>query len=262
MIACSRMYNVAPAVRAAWDRVFAHAAEVSGVPLEVVAHPAPAPLEELWTRPDLGAAFMCGLPFAIADPRPVPLAVPVPAPAHYGGEPVYFSRLAVRGDSRFETVEDTFGGRVAWTVENSYSGYVALLHHLRRYRAPDRPTLYREAVGPLVTPAAAIEAVIEGNADVAPVDAFVWDLLSLHAPERIAGLRIVDSTVPAPFPPIVASPGIAPEAARRLGAAFESMAEDSAMRPVLDGLLLKGFAAVDPAAYEVTRRRAEAAPRL
>ena len=58
MIACSRMYNVAPAVRAAWDLVFAHAAEVSGVKLEIVAHPAPAPLEELWTRPDLGAAFL------------------------------------------------------------------------------------------------------------------------------------------------------------------------------------------------------------
>ena len=163
MIACSRMYNVAPAARAAWDRVFAHVAEVSGVPLEIVAHPAPSPLEELWTRPDLGAAFMCGLPFATADPRPVPLAVPIPTPAHYGGGAVYFSRLAVRRDSEFETVEDAFGGRVAWTVENSYSGYVALLHHLRRFRMPDRPTLFREAVGPLVTPTAAIEAVIEGT---------------------------------------------------------------------------------------------------
>ena len=256
------MYNVAPAARAAWDRVFAHVAEVSGVPLEIVAHPAPAPLEELWTRPDLGAAFMCGLPFATADPRPVPLAVPVPAPAHYGGGAVYFSRLAVRRDSEFETVEDAFGGRVAWTVEDSYSGYVALLHHLRRFRTPDRPTLFREAVGPLVTPAAAIEAVIEERADLAPVDAFVWDLLALHAPERIAGLRIVDRTVPAPFPPIVASPRIAPEMARRLGAAFRSMDGEPAMRPVLDDLLLKGFAAVDPAAYEVTRRRAEATPGL
>ncbi len=250
------MYNVAPAVRAAWDRVFAHVREVSGVPLEIVAHPAPAPLEELWTRPDLGAAFMCGLPFAIADPQPVPLAVPVPAPAHYGGEPVYFSRLVVRRDSRFETVEDTFGGRVAWTVENSYSGYVALFDHLRRFRTPDRPTLFREAVGPLVTPAAAIEAVIEERADLAPVDAFVWDLLALHAPERIAGLRIVDSTVPAPFPPIVASPGIAPETARRLRAAFASMDGEPAMRPVLDGLLLKGFAGVDAAVYDIARRRA------
>ena len=40
------------------------------------------------------------------------------------------------------------------------------------------------------------------------------------------------------------------------------MDSEPAMRPVLDGLLLKGFAAVDPAAYEVTRRRAEAAPGL
>ena len=260
MIACSRMYNAAPAVRAAWDAVFARVAEVSGVALDIVAHPAPALLDELWARDDMGAVLMCGLPFATARPRPVPVAVPVPAPAHYGGRAVYFTRLAVRADSAFETVEDTFGGRIAWTVENSYSGHVAPRHHLGRFRGPGRPGLYREAVGPLVTPAAAMASVIEGRADIAPVDAFVWDLLARHAPERIAALRVVGATDPAPFPPIVASPGIAPEAARRLAAAFAGMAAEPAMRPVLDRLLLEGFAAPDPAAYDLTRRRAEEAP--
>ena len=250
------MYNVAPVVREAWDLVFAHAAEISGVPLDIVAHPAPAPLDELWARDDLGAAFMCGWPFAMAEPQPVPIAVPLPAPPHCGGGPVYSTCLAVRRDSGFATIEDTFGGRVAWTAENSWSGFGALLHHLRRFRTPDRPTLYREAVGPLFTPAAAIESVIEGRAELAPVDSFVWDLLARHAPERIAGLRIVDRTAPAPFPPIVASPGIAAGTARRLGAAFTGMAEEPAMRPVLDRLLLKGFAGVEAAAYDIARERA------
>lgn len=256
MIACSRMYNVAPAVRAAWDLAFAHVSEASGVPLDIVAHAAPAPLDALWARDDLGAAFMCGLPFALADPRPVPLAVPVPAPAHYGGEPVYFSCLAVHRDSPFETVEDTFGGRVAWTAANSYSGHVALRHHLRRYRTPDRRRLFREAIGPLVTPAAAMASVIEGRADLAPVDCYVWDLLARHAPGRIAELRAVGRTAAAPFPPIVASPGIAADDARRLGAAFAGMASEPAMRAVLDSLLLEGFAEVDAASYDIARQRA------
>ena len=257
MIACSRMYNVAPAVREAWDRVFGHVAEVSGVPLEIVAHAAPAPLDELWVRDDMGSVLMCGWPFATADPRPVPIAVPLPAPPRYGGEPVYFSCLAVRRDSEFASVEDTFGGRVAWTVENSYSGYAALRHHLLRYRTPDRPDPFREWVGPLVTPAAAIASVLEGRADLAPVDSFVWDLLARHAPERIAGLRVVGRTDAAPFPPIVASPGIAPDAADRLSDAFVSIGEEASIRPVLDSLLLEGFAAVDAAAYDITRGRAD-----
>jgi len=72
MIACSRMYNVTPAVREAWDRAFEHAARVSGVPLEIVAHAAPAPLDELWARDDMGSVLMCGWPFAEADPQPHP----------------------------------------------------------------------------------------------------------------------------------------------------------------------------------------------
>ena len=39
---------------------------------------------------------MCGWPFAAADPQPVPIAVPLPAPLHYGGKPVYFTCLVVR----------------------------------------------------------------------------------------------------------------------------------------------------------------------
>lgn len=258
MIACSRMYNVAPTVREAWDRAFEHAAGVSGVPLEIVAHAAPAPLDELWARDDMGAVLMCGWPFAAADPQPVPVAVPLPAPPHYGGEPVYFTSLVVRRESAFASIEDTFGGRVAWTVRNSYSGFAALRHHLLGYRTPDRPDPFREWIGPLVTPAAAIESVLKDRADLAPVDSFVWDLLERHAPERIAGLRVVDRTAAAPFPPLVASPGIARDAARRLREAFTGMADAPSMRPVLDLLLLNGFAAVDPAVYDITRRRADA----
>ncbi len=256
MIACSRMYNVAPAVREAWDLLFARIAAASGVALDIIAHAAPAPLDALWARGDMGAVLMCGWPLAMADPPPTPVAAPVPAPPHYGGKAVYFTNLVVRSDAGFATLEDTFGGRVAWTAKNSHSGFNALRHHLLRFRTPGRPALFREAVGPLVTPAAAIASVRDGRADLAPVDSFVWDLLARHDPERIAGLRVVDRTASAPFPPIVASPGVAADTVRRLRAAFLRAGEQPELRPVLDRLLLAGFAAVDRAAYDITRRRA------
>ena len=88
LIACSRMYNAAPGVKAAWDRLFAFVGERSGIALEIIDHEAPAPLEALWRRPDLGCAFMCGWPFAMAERQPRIVCAPVPQPPRYGGKPV------------------------------------------------------------------------------------------------------------------------------------------------------------------------------
>jgi hypothetical protein len=58
LVANARMYAVTPAARDLWQRLFAWVAERSGIPLVYVDHAAPAPLETLWSRPDLGLAFM------------------------------------------------------------------------------------------------------------------------------------------------------------------------------------------------------------
>lgn len=60
LIACSRMYNVSAGVRARWDDLFVWLGGQAGVELDIVAHASPAPLSELWERPDMGAVFMCG----------------------------------------------------------------------------------------------------------------------------------------------------------------------------------------------------------
>ena len=64
LIANARMYAVTPAAEAAWRTILERAAARSGVPLTYMPYPAPAPLEALWRREDLGLAFMCGWPFA------------------------------------------------------------------------------------------------------------------------------------------------------------------------------------------------------
>src|SRR3981081_4299348 len=128
LIANARMYAVTPAVKAAWQDLFAFVARISGIPLAYLDHAAPAPLEALWARADLGAAFMCGFPFASAAPRPVALAAPVPSPARYGGMPRYCTDFIVRADSPFATLSETFGGRIGWTVGHSQSGYNAVRH--------------------------------------------------------------------------------------------------------------------------------------
>src|SRR5262245_55943009 len=110
LVANARMYAVTPAVKAAWQELFAYLARAAGVPLDYIDHAAPAPLEALWARDDLGAAFMCGFPFALAATPPTLLAAPVPSPARYGDAPRYCTDLVVRANSRFATFADTYGG--------------------------------------------------------------------------------------------------------------------------------------------------------
>ena len=78
LVANARMYAVDASTSAAWSELFAQIAARSGVALDVIAHAAPAPLEQLWRRDDLGLAFICGYPFARGEFPVQPVAVPVP----------------------------------------------------------------------------------------------------------------------------------------------------------------------------------------
>ncbi|MEA3149764.1 MAG: hypothetical protein QOD56_703, partial [Gammaproteobacteria bacterium] len=178
MIANARMYSVSPAVADLWRRLLTAITGISGLPIAVIDHPAPAPLEDLWSRSDQAAVFMCGLPFSRAQPQPVLMAAPVPSPVEYAGEARYWSELVVRQDSIYESVADTYGGRIAFTVPGSQSGCVAALSF---FQTADRePPLFHEIIAPTITPLGALSAVIRGEADVAPIDSYAFALLKRY----------------------------------------------------------------------------------
>jgi ABC-type phosphate/phosphonate transport system substrate-binding protein len=215
----ARMYSPVPGAAAAWGRLFAWLAAETGVPLETLDHPAPRPIAELWARPDLACAFMCGLPFAeeareTGSPRPV-VAAPVRTAERAA---TYRTLFVVRADAPFRTLEDTFGGVLGWTVPDSHSGYSAPRRHLLRYRRPGRDRLYARTVGPLVAPMGVVAAVRDGTVDVGPVDAYAFDLIARHAPETAATVRAVEATDPVPVPPLVSSRGAPADLADRLSA--------------------------------------------
>jgi len=247
LVANARMYAVSPAVEAAWEKVFAFVAARSGIPLHPLRYPAPAPLEALWARPDLGAVFMCGLPFARSDPAPT--LVVAPLPRRWNNQPVYATDLVVRSDSRFRKLEDTFGGRIGWTVEHSQSGFNALRHHLARH-ARSGP-LYRESVGPLLTPRNAIAAVLKGRVDLAPLDGYFHELAQQNEPALVRDLRVIATTDPTPIPPLVTSAALDPPALETLRQAFLATSVAPELAPVLQALALQGFARVLPQDYRL-----------
>ena len=240
----ARMYAVTPEVEALWRTLLGHITREAGVALTLLPYPAPQPLEELWGRGDLGAVFMCGYPIALQLAPVIPIAAPIPRAAWANGRAVYRTDLIVRHDAPYRTLDDTFGGRSGWTVEHSHSGFNAWRHHLLGYRTPDRPALYHEMVGNLVTARKVLDSVREARIDVGPLDAYWHLLIARHAPQLTAGVRVLSSTEVAPMPAFVAAAGTPAELVARLRAAFTAASGQSWFGALADPLLLEGFAEV------------------
>jgi ABC-type phosphate/phosphonate transport system substrate-binding protein len=271
------MYAVSPAAAAAWRRLLSAICATAGVPVTVIDHPAPAPLEELWRRTDQGAVFMCGLPFSRTEPRPVLIAAPVPSPSDFNGRAEYWSDLVVRADSGFTAVEDTFGGRLAFTVPHSQSGCVAALSHFMaaHREAPTALPLFGEIIAPTITPLGALNAVIGGAADLAPIDSYAFRLLQEYRPDLTSQVRVVARTTPTPIPPLVASRAelSVPQAgfaatgfgsqgfAGTLAAVFTEAHRSAPLTALMEPLLLRRFVRPDPEAYDILRLGFEAALR-
>src|ERR1700738_4781958 len=118
----ARMYAVTPAVEAGWRALLEHVSQEAQVPLAYLPHPAPQPLEELWSRGDLGSVFMCGYPIALKLAPVTPIAAPIPRAEWAAHRPVYRSDLIVRQDAPYLRLEDTFGGRAGWEGGGSPAG--------------------------------------------------------------------------------------------------------------------------------------------
>jgi ABC-type phosphate/phosphonate transport system substrate-binding protein len=240
-IANARMYAVTPAVEAAWRALLEHIAADAGVRLSYRPYPAPQPLEALWSRADLGAVFMCGFPVALKMAPVVPLAAPIPKAAWAQGQAVYRSDLIVRSDAPYRTLADTFGARAGWTVSHSQSGFNAFRHELLAYRTPERPALYAQMDGNLVTARNILDGVREGRLDIGPLDAYWHLLIARHAPELTAGIRVLSSTPLTPMPAFVAAAGAPPAMVQSLRAAFTQAHRQGWFTQVAEPLLLEGF---------------------
>lgn len=246
----ARMYAVDAACKADWHTLLGRALRDAGLRWPIVDFDAPAPLNALWARDDLGLAMMCGLPFARRVPRPTLVAAPLPAPARYGGQPVYCSDIVVAADSPYRTLEETFGGVVGITVPDSMSGAVALCAHLLPMREARGARLYRASVGQLINARGVIEALLDGRIDVGPLDSYSHDLLAAYEPALAARVRTVASTVWRPIPPLVATAAITPDELARLRRALLGLRDVTDMADTMTRLQLAGFAVPAPADYD------------
>ena len=92
------------------------------------------------------------------------------------GRAVYWTDMVVKADRPFRTLEDTFGGRIAFTAKDSHSGFNAVRRLLMQHVSARPDAVYSSAIGPLVTPVltgAAVAALLASEPRSAPVTVVV-----------------------------------------------------------------------------------------
>ena len=262
LVTSLRMYNAGPQATAAWRDLFVRVFAELALDIRFIGHGWPEPIEALWNRADLCCDFMCGWPFvrASAEPTsaPQPIAVPVPSPQRYQNLPRYRSEFLVRASSGWTSLADTFGHRFGWMASNSQSGFNAARAHLAR-AARGRPRLFSEVCGPLGTPARALQALRAGEVDVVAVDSFFLDLCRLHQPQKLEGLRSVESTRWTPMPLLVAASAVSPDVVDALRTRLISLDESAEYAPLLARVLVRRFELPAVDSYAVLEQMAREA---
>ena len=110
--------------------------------------------------------------------------------------------------------------------------------------------MFSATVGPLVTPRRVVDAIISGEADAGPLDAWWHALLRRHEPHIAARLRVITRTAPAPIPLVVCAAVVPENQRRRLAAALEKVGDAEDVASERDVLLLRRFSPPDLRSYQ------------
>lgn len=249
MIAGLPMYDLpeCKGATAAWWRGLARAFRAEGI-VDVPDDLDPVAAHyEHWRASDLLFSQTCGYPLthALAGQLRV-VATPAYAARGCSGAG-YCSLLIVSEDSEASTLEDLRGRRVAYNDPDSQSGYSALRAMVAPLAQGGRFFGGRVESG---AHRASIAAVREGRADLCAVDCVTHALLALHAPEALAGTRVLGETPRAPGLPYVTTGSASDELAEALRAGLDRALTDTSLAAARDDLLIAGAEVLPLAAYD------------
>lgn len=255
-IAALAMYDAPVAVAAANDTLWTglrdrlRAAGVAGVPDRLTrggSYAAP------WLDPRLLLAQTCGFPYVRHLRGKVRLvATPVYGFAGGGGAERR-SVVVVAAGAPFAGVADLRGTRAAINDPGSNSGanlFAALVAPLARdgrfFSLVTVTGGHRESLA----------AVASGRADVAAIDSVTFGLLSAHAPEEVAGVRMLCETPGGPGLPLITRGAATDEEVAVLRQALADVVVDPALAEARAVLGLVGMEVLGDEDYDVLARYA------
>ncbi|MEM6488442.1 MAG: PhnD/SsuA/transferrin family substrate-binding protein [Pseudomonadota bacterium] len=247
MTAALPMYDL-PARARATDALYAavrRAAAERGIALPAERQQGAAAMALARAR-DTVLTQTCGFPFAWRGDPVRPVTTPAYAAPGCDG-PLYRSAIVARTDGPARLAEAA-GARVAVNEALSQSGHQALRLAVA-VAGLSRPGGF---LGPAVATgshAASLDAVREGRADLAAIDAVTLALIHDTAPWRVAGLVAIGWSAARPGLPLVTALGAVEAGA--LSDAFDACLADPALAETRAVLRLVGAERLPASAYAV-----------
>lgn len=215
-----------------------------GRPVEMVSRDRYADTLEMLPQHELDVAWLSDYPYILVRNQVRLVAVPL-----YQGRPRYRAYLIVpASDQTSRSLLDLRGSIFAYSDPNSHTGYLIPRHELAQ--AGERPVSFFRKAFFTWGHRNSIEAVAQGLAQAAYVDAYVWDSLQKIAPEITGRTRIVSRSIDYAFPPIVAHHALPEPDFKRLQQALLGMSSDPAGLALLRRLNLDGFIPGKPELYD------------
>lgn len=203
MIACLPMYDrpeTAAANDALWDAI---RSELGRGPEKLTRD---MDLWEVWRSPELLLAQTCGMPFRARLYGDVELV----GTPDYGlpgcPEGHYNSVLIARADQAGTKLRSFDGSRFAYNDPVSQSGWAAAMMLMRA------ENILPNTLVETGSHRASAEAVAEGRADFATLDALTWQLIETYEPDLAAALCVLERTEPTPALPFITALGENPAA--------------------------------------------------
>jgi ABC-type phosphate/phosphonate transport system substrate-binding protein len=242
-IAALPMYNVTPALAAAWREWLTDVLRIARPACRIV-----EPDEELhgfWRRPNVLLSQTCGYPLmhglhehvqVIATPR-------FDAPGCEGTD--YSSVLVTRAQAPFDSLAACRGARAAYNQDDSNSGMNVFRHAV----APlARNHAFFSAVLRTGSHLGSLQAVADNRADVAAIDCVTFAFVCDELPELAQQVRQIGVTAASPGLPLIASRQVPAATVETLREALNEvqLAQPERARR----LRLKGFSVLPLTDYE------------
>jgi len=249
MIAGLPMYDL-PGLEGHHDRLW----DAIGTRLRAVGVDAPdhltrdEPPTTLWTEPDLLLGQTCGYPLLKHLAGRVRLVATPRYRARGCDGPNHRSLIVVRkGDPR-GGVSQFRGARCALNDECSNTGMNLLRAEIAPLSRLGEDAFFGEVVL-TGSHSASLDAVIDDEADLAAIDCVTYALLQRLKPTSVERVRVLSFTAQTPGLPLISAQSTPPEIIAALQDALTTVAEDPALKPTLDALLIDGFTQVPVAHY-------------
>lgn len=243
--------------RRPYERMTAYLAEKLGRPVTMVQKRGAAELDQLVAAGEADVAFLStGAYTAYRGHEPIELLAMVETK----GTILYRTFVIVAADSEIEDFA-SFKGRVfAFVDPLSHSGRLAVDYRLLEEGLT--PEQYFGRIFYTHHHDKSIWAVANHLADGASIDNQIYEHIEQTNPQLAAKVRIIDELAVAPTGPVVVRQNLAPEEKEQLRRIFYEMADDEAMRPVLQSAVIDRFVPPDGGLYEPLRQKFLAHERL